>query len=286
MISYHFSILRYVHDVSTEEFANIGVAMLIPERSQLNFRANERFGRLSGFFKDIDGPSYRQMIRNLENAYREIATAYQFQDLPSNPSQIFSEIIREDASCFQWSQLMSGISDDAETRFAELYAEFVTYQEASAHSRRRSETNIWRDVRRALRVRRLDSRVEFDVNMAAQSYQYSFKMGWNNGRRQVLEPISFALKDPATIVDKANTWIGRLFNLSKDNTFGFTAVVATPEKDKMKAFNDACHILNGARSLREIITEDQVDDFMDDIQNDLPRAEVNVAQRSLSEVNA
>lgn len=269
MISYHFAILRYVHDVSTEEFANIGVVMWIPERSKLLFRVNERFRRISGFFKNIDGTSYRQMVRDLKWASHKVATAYIFKNPPNHPFEIFHEIVQEDPSCFQWSRLMSGISKDAETRFAELFEEFVTSHESPTTHQRRSDSEIWNYVRQALKIHHLDGSVKFRVKMETPSYHYSFKMGWNNGTRQVLEPISFALKESTRIVDKANTWYGRLFNLSNSNDFGFTAVVAPPKNEKMKAYNDGIAILKGAESIRAIITEDEVDDYMSEIKKDL-----------------
>ena len=276
MTSYHFSILRYVHDASTEEFVNIGVAMWMPDRSKLLFRVNERISRLSNFFKDIDGPSYRQMICNIKSASDfewasdNIDTAYLSKNAADYASEVFDGIVREDASCFQWSRLMSGISKDAERRFDELFEEFVRYHESPPASHLRSSvTGIWKEVQHALKLHDLDRHVRYNEKIQAPNYDYTFRMGWNNGMRQVLEPISFALKEPKRIVDKANTWSGRLFSLSKDNTFGFTAVVAPPENGNMEAFNDGLAILNGAKSTRAIITEDEINDFMFEIEKEL-----------------
>lgn len=276
MISYHFAILRYVHDAATEEFVNIGVVMWIPERSKLLFRINERVGRLSKFFKNIDTPSYRQMMSNLKRAADlkwasdNVTTPYLFKNIADRPIEIFHAIVREDASCFQWSRLMSGISQDAERRFEELFEEFVTFHDSPVTHQRRSDKEIWKYVRQMLRRHHLEESVQYGVKMEGRSYHYSFRMGWNNGIPQVLEPISFALKDSTRIVDKANTWHGRLFNLSMSNNFGFTAVVAQPHSGKMKAFNDGLAILNSAKSIRKIITEDEVSDYMSEIKNDLP----------------
>ena len=281
MTSYHFAILRYVHDVSTEEFVNIGVAMWIPDRAKLLFRVNERFDRLSGFFKDVDVSSYGNMVHNLKSAADfkwasdDISTDYLFKNTANHPLEIFHELVREDGSCFQWSRLMSGISEDAQKRFEELFEEFVTFHESSPTQRRqnanrpRKERQIWKQVRGALKAHHLDRRVEYGVKIAAPNYDYLFQMGWNNGIRQVLEPISFALKTPAGIVDKANIWSGRLFHLSKSNDFGLTAVIAQPDDDNMEAFNDGWEILKGARSIREIITEDGIDDYISEIEKDL-----------------
>lgn len=276
MTSYHFAILRYVHDVSTEEFVNIGVVMWIPERFKLLFRVNERSGRLFSFFKNIDKPSYRTMIHNLKRAANfewasdNVTTGYLFEHSADRPLEIFHKIVKEDSSCFQWSRLMSGISQDAEKRFEELFGEFVTFHDSPAASIQcRSNTEIWTHVDHVVKSHRLDRRVEYGVKLETPSYHYSFKMGWNNGIRQVLEPISFALKSPIRILDRANIWSGRLFNLSNINDFELTAVIAPPENDNMEAFNDGWEILKGARSIRKIITEDELHDYMSEIKKDL-----------------
>jgi len=271
MTTYHFAILRYVHDVSAEEFANIGLAMWMPDRCKLLFRVNERISRLSNFFKNIDVRSYRQMIRNIKWASDNVDTAYLFENAADHAAEIFAGIVRPDASCFQWSRLMSGISKDAERRFDELFEEFVTFHEAPPVSHRpRSAKGIWKDVQYALKIHDLDRHVRYNEKIQAPNYDYTFKMGWDNGMRQVLEPISFALREPTKIIDRANIWSGRLFSLSsKDNAFEFTAVVAPPENGNLDVFKDGLAILNGAKSVRAIIAEDELNDFMAEVAREL-----------------
>ena len=114
--------------MSTEEFVNIGVVMWIPEHSTLMFRVNEQSRRLSGFFNDFDSKSYRLMIRNLQSSFNKVAldlpTLRLFKAKPENTSEIFYELVREDASCFQWSSIMSGISTVPEQRLDQLFEEF------------------------------------------------------------------------------------------------------------------------------------------------------------------
>ena len=50
MSKYQYVILRYVHNVSTEEFVNIGVVMWLPEERRLLHSISEKYSRLSCFF--------------------------------------------------------------------------------------------------------------------------------------------------------------------------------------------------------------------------------------------
>ena len=274
MTTYHFRVLRYVHDVSTEEFVNIGVVMWIPEHSTLMFRVNEQSRRLSGFFNNFDSKSYRQMIRNLQSSFNKVAldlpTLRLFKDNTENTSEIFYELVREDASCFQWSSLMSGISTIPEQRLDQLFEEFVIFRKSHEPVQRRNKRMIWSTVFKALKAHDLEKHVQFRVIMKAASFDCPFRMGWNNGIPQVLEPISLTLGDPVEIIDIANAWSGRLSILAEDHTFKCTAVISpADEYVNMTAYNQAYAILKNARSMRKVIREDEVNDYMPEIKQDL-----------------
>ena len=274
MTTYHFRVLRYVHDVSTEEFVNIGVVMWIPEHSTLMFRVNEQSRRLSGFFNNFDSKSYRQMIHHLQSSFNKVAldlpTLRLFKYKPENTSEIFYELVREDASCFQWSSLMSGISTIPEQRLDQLFEEFVIFRKSPGPVQRRNKRMIWSTVLKALKAHDLERHVQFRFTMKAASFDCPFKMSWNNGILQVLEPISLTLQDPVEIIDIANAWSGRLSILAEEHTFKCTAVI--PPADKyvnMTAYNQAYAILKNAQAMREVIREDEVDDYMPQIKKDL-----------------
>ena len=274
MTTYHFRVLRYVHDVSTEEFVNIGVVMWMPEHSTLMFRVNEQSRRLSGFFNNFDSQSYRQMIRNLQSFFNKVTldlpTLRLFKDNPENTSEIFYELIREDSTCFQWSSLMSGISPTPEKRLDQLFEEFVVVRKSHEPVQRRNKKVIWSTVRKALKAHYIDKLVQYKVIIQATSFDCSFSMGWNNGILQVLEPIPLTHPDPVEIIDKANTWGGRLSILAKDNTFKCTAVISpADEYVNMTAYNQAYAILKNSRAMRTVITEDEVNDYISEIKQDL-----------------
>ena len=284
MKPYRCRILRYVHDVPKGEFVNIGVVMWIPEHSRLIFRLNEQHRRISGFFKNFDGIGYSQMLRNLQRSFKKIASELQkpplTTDTPKNTFEVFNLLVREDTSTFQWSQVISGISTNPEDRLNRLFEEFVTFHESLGRRRSprpRNERMIWKTVHQALQVHDLADHVETDITMKSASFEHSFKVGWTNGIRQVLEPISLGLRNPEEIIDKAHTWSGRLLNLSTGNKFGCTAVLA-PRAEHVDriTFNHGRQILEEAPSMREVITENEVDDYMSEIKKDLAIEEPDI----------
>jgi hypothetical protein len=70
-IAYSFSVLRYVHDPVTQEFANVGVALYAPQAKYLSAICTPNYGRLSKIFDRIDGEHFRQVTRYLQARIEE-----------------------------------------------------------------------------------------------------------------------------------------------------------------------------------------------------------------------
>ena len=110
--------------------------------------------------------------------------------------------------------------------------------------------------------------------MRAANVDWKFKMGWNNGIQQVLEPMPLAFKRPLKIIDTANIWSGWLDILVDRHNFKCTAVVSEkPNNDNIEAYYQAFEILESVQSMRKVITENEVPEYIPEIENDL--AQVN-----------
>lgn len=273
MIAYTFTLLRYVHDVGAGEFANVGVVAW-SDRAGLHFRVSDRYGRLSKFFADFDGLSYRRVIKHVEDRLRarqsDLAQGDLLGEQPSDLMALVYSIVPPDDSALQWSPLMGGITDDLARRVDELFDELVLRHEAKLGRERRDEQSMRRSIDKALAEAGLLNRVRRDVEVAGEDYEYSFYAGWSNGTLQVLEPISLDFINPADMVEKANMWSGRLYNLARTTDFQCTAVIARPTEDaSLRRLDRALAILRHARSVRAVVPEDEIHSVVEEIQRDL-----------------
>jgi hypothetical protein len=64
--AYSFSVLRYVHDPSTQEFINIGMAVYAPEAGFLRAICTKHYRRISRMFAKIDGARFRQLTAYIQ----------------------------------------------------------------------------------------------------------------------------------------------------------------------------------------------------------------------------
>src|SRR5438309_14383 len=121
--------LRYIHDVVTGEFANIGVVLYAPEQRFLEARFATSYERLNAIFLKIDHLHFRALVRYMANRFEELG-AENRDCLNIRPVSSLSEIVKQvlppDDSSLQWS---SGgktcFTNDPSDTLGELYKRLV-----------------------------------------------------------------------------------------------------------------------------------------------------------------
>ena len=76
-----YTVLRYVHDVTTAEFVNVGVVVLCPQHRFLGVRFRHTHRRLSALFPDLDSSAFRVSMTAIEHALKSAGDAYKKDDL-------------------------------------------------------------------------------------------------------------------------------------------------------------------------------------------------------------
>ncbi len=272
MKPYQFSLLRYVHNVATEEFVNIGVVMWVPAEKQFLYRLTERYGRLSNFFNGFNSAGYRQMLRELKHRLREAGKKETSH--VETISDLLPRIVLIESGCFQWSAAMGGIAVDPAQRLNQLFVEMIERHEDQQTSIRRDEAAVMKDVAARFRQHGIATKLNENVEVKGGKYSYKFKYGWQNGKRQMMEPISFDYEDKERVIEKANRWAGRLYNLRQpEDDFQMTGIVAPPQDPQLaEAFKQALEMLADAPKVRKLIREDQIESFIPEIERDLAEA--------------
>jgi DUF3037 family protein len=127
-ISYSTITLRYVHDVVTGEFANIGVVLYSAEQRYLEARFTTSYERLNAIFLKIDHLHFRALMRYMANRFEEIAADIR-DDLEVPPVTALKELVRQvlppDDSSLQWSEPGGGFTEDAAKTTDDLFKRLV-----------------------------------------------------------------------------------------------------------------------------------------------------------------
>lgn len=259
MKAYTYSVLRYVHDVLTGEFVNVGVALYSPEARYASALCRTTYARLSSVFPGLNAEHFKSLMRHIEAQFEEygqrLATQLPF-DSPQTIGQIAEGVLPHDDSSLQWSPVGSGVAKDVSRALEELYERMVTKYDDKPTSPVRSDEEVWRHFKHDLEARRVLQHFQ-PKRIAVQDDEIEFQYSWKNGKWHCLEPISFDLAGAESIRDKAHRWLGQLASVQgAREDFKVYLLVGAPREQKLRpAFDRAISILKKIPTDKEIILE-------------------------------
>ena len=275
---YGFSVLRYIHDVVTGEFINVGVVLYAPKVRFLSAICTSRYGRLTSMFSNVNGDHFRQVLRyiqaRLEEEGERLASELPFDKLPPGVLEFTTKILPVDDSSLQFSPEGYGITENLQETLEKLYNRYVEqyYDKPERHSR--SDEDIWKVFKKSLEEKRILSNLK-PHQIVGNNYDYEFKYCWKNEVWRIHEPVSFDLIEPASITDKANGWLGKIMSLNDGGeSFKLNILLGAPQDERLKrAFVKAQNIMNRMLCEHEFIKEDEAEGFAENLRKEIEEHE-------------
>ncbi len=272
-VAYSFSVLRYVHDPVTQEFMNIGVAVFSSEAQYLRAICTTSYGRITNMFQRIDGPRFRQLTRHIQDQICAAEDVYKsalpFETAPSI-DHLLAKVLPPDDSAIQFSKPGVGLSTGLDQTLHDLFQRHVEQYTASGESPRRTDEDVWRVFREPLDRVLVTPRLK-PKRIVAPNYEYEFERSWKNEAWHVFEPVSFDMVEAASMLDKANRWVGRATSLmdSADH-FQIHMLLGEPTDDRLKTtFVKAQNILNKMPGKTELIRESEAEAFAEELAREV-----------------
>jgi hypothetical protein len=272
--SYSFSILRYIHDVLTGEFINIGVVLFAPESRFLGCLCTPRYGRLSNMFLNIDGNQFRQITRYIQDKIEEegdrLISELQLKELPKTVSGFTKQVLPVDDSSLQFSPEGYGVTENPNKTLETLYTRLVEQYTKKSDRIKRTEDDVWKSFKKPLEEKRILSKF-VPHQIIGMNYEYEFKYCVKNGRWHIQEPLSFDLIEAGSITDKANGWLGRVTSLyDGGEPFKLNLCLGAPQDESLKkAYVKAQNILHKMPCPHEFINEESADEFAEKLKEEI-----------------
>jgi hypothetical protein len=278
--TYNFTLLRYVHDVASGEFVNMGIVLFAPDGQFLKAMVRKSYGRLTHFFPGADGEHIKRTVSAVESRINLISgdlkqAKLAFAAAESRDALTYAtRVLPNDDSALQWSEIQGGLTDDPAKTVNRLFDRFVKRYDVKPTHERRSDDQVWREFSKRLEVRRLlDCVQEHDISSPVETVH--FKHALKNGRWHVLEPISFDLMSGDYIKRKAKELLGQLSVLkdSARSDFKVYMLVGEPKQgDVQRDYETALRYLKQVPVEHEIYTESDAESFATEIQKVMAHA--------------
>lgn len=276
--AYSFTVLRYVHDSSTDEFLNVGVVLYSPCVPYIRAKIQPEYSRLSTAFDGFHGEYYRSLVRHVESRINRLSDRWsselRFEDLPSDARLAASLILPRDDSSLQFSEPYGGLADDLDEKLEELYHWYVARNQAPHRREGRPHEEVWRTFKHHLSEQKVLPRL-IPVSIHGASFDYEFEHAWKNEKWHPLEAVSMDAVEAHTLQDRATRWVGRATDLQSDERLGkIHLLVGPPQLERLHApYMKALDLLHKMPVDHEIVLEDGAADFARELHRQMRRYE-------------
>jgi hypothetical protein len=276
--TYSYTVLRYVHDVMTGEFVNVGVVVHATSGLKSKFRST--YGRVSNLFPGLDEKAFKEALRAVHIAIEKLEkgekTSGLFQSSPDAMAFARKALVADDSS-FQWSPSGSGVTRDAGATLDQLYERFVTRHEKHG-VRRRDDADVWRPIREKLEELNVADKFQERTFRGAVD-EITLEHAWKNGKWHAIHAVSLDLADAEGVRTKAHRIRGHLDSVADGMTddLALNLVLGQPTSpDLLGAYNAARKILENARFSPTIVDEDSASDLVARLADEILAHEARV----------
>lgn len=277
---YSYVILRYVHDIGTGEFINVGVVLMAARGSYVGAKFKTAYGRVKKAFPSVDPDVFRTRMKRLQTTFDQIANGDFNTEKSTSPEgvtrieQLVHSVIRADDSSLQWSSVGSGLSKDLPSTLTVLFQRFVTKYDSEFLSAPRKDDDVWKHFRTELEKRNVLSHLKEKV-IAVADDSVKFEHAWKNGAWHCYEPLSFDLSSDSSIKEKAHRWLGQVSSI-KDSREDFRVYFLVGKPTDLglnEAYEKAVSILRKAPA-SEVIEEESAEEFSKSVANAISKHEI------------
>jgi hypothetical protein len=260
---YSFVVLRYMHDVFTREFVNIGVLLHAPRAGFLRFEKLSTLDRVKGMFPGLHSESLREILLFLASRTEELRskTSEQLDRGLLSAETIAKALLPMDDSALQWSAPGGGVTDDLQQTLKELFERLVLRHLKAHPPTRREDADVWKPFERELRERMVLARLQ-EKTLNVGELRHRFENAWQpqGSYLRLFQALSFDLLQPSDIVEKAVRWGGLIRQLRKDQDFLIYFILGRPSGlgHFQKAFDQAFQTLSEETGRKELVREKEI----------------------------
>lgn len=211
MIPFQAMVVRYVHDVSVDEFLNIGIVLFAPGAQFAEAAWLDSWSRITHAFPGAKPALIRRITRAVDDALSKWASEQ--SELALSPSSSLSALLTRalapDEASIAFSPAISGVTPEPRRALSEYFDLYVGKQlRADLKRPTRDDRDVWNQFAASL-DRSVLSRLEQRA-VVAPHLRVEFEQAWKNGVWNLLKPLSLDLNDRDAIETKATTWVGRV----------------------------------------------------------------------------
>lgn len=272
----YYSILQYKHSPILGEAINVGILFFFPEEQTKLFFQMADSTRLRPIYNDFDTKYFNSILKIIQKNVRNFADQlFAKADLINNfEDYIHSYLLKDDDTVLQFTNIFSVLNifpniEKAVDEYTKLLLPLSIKQDSSNF--KRDDRLIINKVKTVLssHCKTYSERVEKDIIVNIGIYPIKFDIGWKNGTRNLIHPISFDLQESLSIQKKTAEYCGYLKWLESytdKNNDRIDLLLGEPQDVKLKKdYLQAIDLLNETSTRKKIVPFAEIDQYAEEV---------------------
>lgn len=266
---YTYCLVKYVHNPAAGEMLNIGVLLFSEEVKQIVGRFEIHHERLSSAFANFEGDHYRFVIRNLEHSVSQLNDRFKpslFQREFEDIKGIFCSLVPDLGLSIQFGNVLAGITNDLENESEHIFNRLITSQTPHKEKKSRSDEEVWTIFNKPLARHQVTKYLK-PKHFVSNEYDLKFEHTFKNEKHHILDPVNMDYAQAESIQPKAIKILGQATILKENSEIGklYLLLGAPKNASHKNAYIKAKNLLNKIPIDKEIIEENEAEDFADEI---------------------
>ena len=235
-----YSIIRFQPFVETEEFANIGIALYVPEKNELYFKllSAKEHERVTHFFKPLNREIFVATIQIIRTELEQLQSV--LREKFKSSINLYDELISPREGMIQYSQNRVLLSTDIQQSLRHLFEHYVKREFAYKEN---YEEVMKKRIHALLKEYGVEK--QFKNGYLGDDNKYKVNLPFvDETHRAAIKPIHFKHSEPNTLIEHGLTWLMKITQLKREGFIQPENILFTynaPDEQSgilFEAFND------------------------------------------------
>jgi len=273
---YKYCILKYKHNAFLEESINIGMLIYFSNTSKFSFTYSKNLSRIKYIYDDVPEKTIKEYLKQMEHQIKKFShidnDIFHSLEVKDLTNFISKNLLAIDSSSLQFSKCKHNLQYDFQNEFIEeiLIKKFLI-DDIKHFSNQPKEPKLLQKYFSNLKgldfekINKNEKKFFIDYQLKNETGNvFTFDYAWQNGSLNLVKPISFDLKEPKSIVEKAYKNLGQFIDLeenAKSKNLRFDLILGKPSsKELFKEYDHAVKLLEKIK-FSKLIEEDKIIEY-------------------------
>lgn len=273
---YKYCLLKYKHNAFIDESINIGVLIYFSNSSKFSFFYSKNLSRIKYIYENVPEKTIKEYLKQIDIQTKRLSNInsdfFHSIEITDFKGFISKYLLPLDSSSLQFLNFKHEIQYEFENKFIEnLLVNKFLIEDIRHISNQPKEPKLLHKYYSNLKnldfekINQKEKRFYVDYKLKNETGNiFTFDYAWQNGSLNLVKPISFDLKEPKSIAEKAYKNLGQFIDLennAKDKNLRFDLILGRPtSKLLFKEYDHAIKLLEKIKYAK-LIEEDEIVEY-------------------------